>query len=194
MYFEENLTYHIFNQGNNRQTVFFQQRNYLFFISKMREYLLPHANILCYCLMPNHFHILLNVHTIDIANPVRDLKYNGESKIRSLNDSISILLRSYTRAINIQENRTGSLFRSRTKAKNGIIDELVTAYGEYKDLLFSGELGHVAQCFQYIHNNPVKAGLVNRAEEWQYSSALDYAELRNGTLCNKMLAKQMGLC
>ncbi|PZF73973.1 hypothetical protein DN068_06445 [Taibaiella soli] len=37
----------------------------------------------------------------------------------------------------------------------------------------------------YIHQNPIRAGLVNRLEDWEYSSFKDYAGLRNGTLCNK---------
>ena len=31
--------YHIFNRGNNRQAVFFERENYLFFLDRMREYL-----------------------------------------------------------------------------------------------------------------------------------------------------------
>jgi REP element-mobilizing transposase RayT len=31
--------------------------------------------------------------------------------------------------------------------------------------------GHLANAIKYIHNNPVKAGLVERAEEWPFSSA-----------------------
>lgn len=34
----------------------------------------------------------------------------------------------------------------------------------------------------YIHNNPVKAELVSRPEDWDWSSAADYMECRNGPL------------
>ena len=195
MYFEENLTYHIYNQGNNRQTVFFQERNYIFFIAKMREYLLPHGDILCYCLMPNHFHILFHVNTIDITvqKTTGDTLSEDNVRQRSLNESIAIILRSYTRAVNKQENRTGSLFRDHTKAKNGIIEDVITVNGKHQDLFFGANNDHVSQCFTYIHQNPVKAGLVKSAELWQYSSAPDYAGLRKGTLCNQNLAKRMGL-
>ena len=195
MYFEENLTYHIYNQGNNQQKIFFEPRNYLFFMTKMREYILPYGDVLCYCLMPNHFHILLNVNKTTI--PVNNLTANAlplnDDKNRSLNDSIAILLRSYTRAINKQEHRSGSLFREETKAKNGIIDGFITVNGQHQNLFFGAQNDHVSICFDYIHRNPVKAGLVTRAEDWQYSSASDYAGLRNGTMCNQQLAKGMGL-
>jgi putative transposase len=204
MYFEENLTYHIYNQGNNKQTIFFESQNYVYFIGKMREYVLPYGDILCYCLMPNHFHILLRVNHVKLkvhesgiegvtlSPPVHSTATDAV-KERLLNDSIAIMLRSYTRAINKQEKRTGSLFREETKAKNGIIDGFVTVDGKHKDLFFGAENDHVSHCFHYIHQNPVAARLVKDAKEWQYSSARDYAGLRNGTLCNQVLAKQMGL-
>ena len=43
-------------------------------------------------------------------------------------------------------------------------------------------------CFHYIHQNPVKAGLVKRMEEWEMSSFRDFAGIREGTLCNEKLA------
>ncbi|MDA3778747.1 MAG: hypothetical protein PF487_00705, partial [Bacteroidales bacterium] len=45
-------------------------------------------------------------------------------------------------------------------------------------------------CFNYIHQNPVKAGLVKNAVDWEFSSAVDYAGLRDGKLVNKPLAKE----
>ena len=64
--------YHIFNRGNNRQAVFFERENYLFFLDRMREYLvemipgpqgsdagqITATTIVSYCLMPNHIHLV----------------------------------------------------------------------------------------------------------------------------------------
>ena len=36
------------------------------------------------------------------------------------------------------------------------------------------QLSFMWQKLEYIHNNPVKAGVVNKAEEFVYSSAADY--------------------
>jgi len=187
MHFEAGGIYHIYNQGNNRQTIFFKQENYLFFIKKMREYILPYGDLLCYCLMPNHFHWLVYVREPSILVSSSD----GVTKTRSLNESIGILLRSYTRAINEQEGRSGALFREETKAKDGWIDTNISpAHQDYGKIWQNWELyGWTA--FQYIHQNPVKAKLVDRAEDWPYSSAPDYAGLRNGTLCNQVLAKEL---
>ena len=185
MQFEANLMYHIYNQGNNQQQVFFKPENYLFFIRKMRTYMSPHVDFLCYCLMPNHFHFLVVVNSVTQPLP------NG--KERSLNDSIAIMLRSYSRAINKQEGRSGSLFREDTKTKNGIVDGFITLHGRNSDHFFKPDNDYGRICFDYIHENPVKPKLVARASDWPYSSASDYAGLRNGTLCNKDLAKKLNL-
>ena len=50
--------YHFYNRGNNRQGIFFQHDNYLYFIRGMKKYLCPYVDILAYTLMPTHYHIL----------------------------------------------------------------------------------------------------------------------------------------
>jgi putative transposase len=39
-------------------------------------------------------------------------------------------------------------------------------------------------CFDYIHYNPVKAHLVVRPEDWEFSSFLDYKGEREGSFVN----------
>ena len=193
MHFEPNTIYHIYNQGNNRQPIFFKPENYLFFVRKMRDYLLPHGDMLCYCLMPNHFHWLFFVREVSVArtdfNSPGDSKSPGEYAGRTLNESIAILLRSYTRAINKQEQRSGALFREDTKAKDGWIEGFIALEDRRTRSQFWNDFGYT--CFQYIHENPIKAGLVNRAQDWPYSSCQDYMGIRSGTLCNQVLAKEL---
>ena len=50
--------YHIYNRGNNRQTVFFEPDNYLYFLRGVKKYLLPVVDMIAYCLMPTHYHLL----------------------------------------------------------------------------------------------------------------------------------------
>ncbi len=197
MHFEQNTIYHVYNQGNNRQRTFFKAENYLFFLRKMRTYISPYGDFLCYCLMPNHFHWLIYVREVSIpvstsegVTPGHPLTY-PEIKHRTLNDSIAIMLRSYTRAVNIHENRSGSLFRQETKAKEGWEDPYISiTHPDYGKVWQNWEM-YGNTCFQYIHSNPVKANLVRQMEEWEYSSAKDFAGLRNGTLCNQALAKEL---
>ena len=64
MQFQDGHIYHVFNQGNNHQKVFFNRENYLFFLQKIRTHILPHADILAWCLMPNHFHLEIYVNQV----------------------------------------------------------------------------------------------------------------------------------
>ena len=173
---EKDIIYHLYNRGNNRQKIFFNKENYLFFLRKVRKHLSPHCNILAYCLMPNHFHFMIHAN----ANSEKTVKYgNGYANIFS--ENLRIMLSSYTQAINKQENRTGSLFQqnSKLKALNDIF------YGKISK---PDAIGYDYYCFHYIHNNPVAAGLTKNKEDWEFSSYRDYIGLRNGSLINKSLA------
>ena len=203
MTFQANTIYHIYNQGNNRQKIFYKEKNYIFFLRKMRTHLLPYVDVLAYCLMPNHFHWLVYTQPEACLPYVSIKKRNAfkskssdelkKSNIQNLHQGIAVLLRSYTRAINKQEGRTGTLFRPKTKYKDGFVDGFVTIDGKNKNLFFSPDNTYAQKCFEYIHDNPVEANLVSQAESWTYSSAMDYANIRQGTLCNQTLAKQLNL-
>ncbi|MFA5330111.1 MAG: hypothetical protein WC384_20120 [Prolixibacteraceae bacterium] len=66
MIFESGNLYHIYNQGNNRQRIFYLRDNYLFFLNKLKRHVLPYSDILAWCLMPNHFHLLVYVKQVYI--------------------------------------------------------------------------------------------------------------------------------
>ncbi len=203
MEFEAGHIYHIYNQGNNRQKVFFKQENYLFFLRKLRKHLLPFGDLLAYCLMPNHFHLMMQVNAVErvftrSATPSRAPSKNTPPKkyTTNLNKEIGILLASYTRAINKQQESSGSLFRQKTKAECLTLSEGITPsfynteFGTQGHNAFPEE-EYLQTCFDYIHQNPVKAKLVTLASDWEYSSAKEYEGLRNGTLVNVELAKQL---
>lgn len=207
MEFIKDNIYHIYNQGNNRHEVFYNRENYGFFLQKMKDYLLPYCDIMAWCLMPNHFHWMVYVRETEIDRVTSTSR--GDRAIdrvtsshpvnnRSLNDSIAIILRSYTRAINIQQNRSGSLFRQQTKA------ECITKPQEVSPSYFNmgfGTLIYIPDpekeypqiCFDYIHNNPVKAGLVKCPEDWEFSSFRDLSGIRNGKLVCRQRVEQFEL-
>ena len=106
--------------------------------------------------------------------------------LQKLSKAIGKTLSSYTQAINIQNNTTGTLFQKKTKAKSltefpiDIIDFPVTNY--------------LLNCFYYIHNNPLKCNLVNNLIDWPFSSWPDYYGYRDDDLCSKEKAiKILGL-
>ncbi|MFQ3212936.1 MAG: putative transposase [Marivirga sp.] len=158
---EDQQICHIFNRGNNRQKIFFCRENYTYFLRKVSRHLKPHLNILAYCLMPNHFHFL-----VQIKNGFDRYKYS---------QGLAVTLRSYTRGINKRYNRTGSLFQQHTKVKN--ISE--SANPDYYAFI----------CFQYIHQNPLRAKLANRFEEWEWCSFREYLNPSETLFCDTTLAK-----
>jgi len=123
--------------------------------------------------MPNHFHLLvLPKENIDNVKFTKNL---------------ATCLRSYTRAINKQEGKTGSLFRAHTKFKSDIKEEFVTVNHPN----FGNENRYARTCFEYIHQNPVKANMVSKAEDWEFSSAKEYLGLRNESLCELSLGRNI---
>ena len=165
MRFSPNTVYHIYNRGNNKKRIFFSEHNYLFFIQKISKHIRPQCEILTWCLMPNHFHILV------YATDKSCSENYGTSKLRiqALTYWIGIVQSSNAQAINKQNGTTGSLFQCKTKAKE----------------IYESE--NIARCLRYIHQNPLKANMVDKMEDWEFSSFKDYAGLRNGTLCNQEL-------
>jgi len=199
MNFEKNRIYHIYNQGNNRKKIFFEKKNYQLFHYKITDFISPYGDILAWCLMPNHFHIMLLVNEVELFYEEKFGMLTEESKIkkgvfykkRALNDSIGILLRSYTRIINAENKFTGSLFRKRSKASainsfKGLQPNSWKSKITISNMLPENQYAQV--CFNYIHHNPVKAGLVKKDTDWEYSSARDYANLRSNGIINKQLA------
>ncbi len=198
MKYEPNKIYHVFNQGNNRQKIFFSEANYEFFIWKIKRQILPLADLLAFCLMPNHFHLLIYTKkeaclpsnwvkprpkSLVLDDP--DIKMeDAENYMQKLSKSLAILQRSYTRAINIQEKRTGSLFRMNVKSKMA---------DWHSDIAVNEQNNYPKICFNYIHENPVKSGLVDRADQWPYSSAKAYWNLKIKSICNKELAARLEL-
>jgi putative transposase len=61
MKLEKGYLYHIYNQGNNRRRIFFTRSNYVFFKEKLRTHITPYADIIAWCLLPNHFHLMVYV-------------------------------------------------------------------------------------------------------------------------------------
>lgn len=158
MKFSPTQLYHVYNRGINKTKIFYSDRNYLFFLDKLRKHVKKKSDIIAYCLMPNHLHLLLS--------PLEDVVGY------ELNKEIGIALSSYTHAINKQEQRTGSLFQQKTKAK----------------LLNGVNANYAETCFHYIHFNPVNGKLVTDPADWLYSSYLTYAGLTENTIINKELA------
>jgi len=80
--YDENGYYHVYNRGVERRNIFLDDQDYRVFLSYLRSYLSPiddlekiapsrklknyfgTVDLLCYCLMPNHYHMLIRQHVL----------------------------------------------------------------------------------------------------------------------------------
>jgi putative transposase len=152
--------YHIYNCGINGTPLFRENTNYEYFLRLYEKYIEPIADTYAWCLMGNHFHLLVRIKEVEdiievispdrVQNPVR--ANNFDNKPPHL--YFSHLFNAYSQAFNKMYNRHGSLFERPFKRKH--IDN--EAY-----------LKHVVL---YIHNNPVHHGFCNYPLEYAWSSFL----------------------
>ena len=175
------MLYHLYNQGNKGSRIFFSDQNYIYFLQKVKRHLVPHCEIIAWCLMPNHFHFL-----IFMEERMRNIKSGvkvGKTELSIFSNNLRVMLSSYARAINKQQGVSGSLFRQNTKMKK--LGQVILGGSE-------AEIPNYAQnCFIYLHQNPYAAGLVNKIEDCPYSSYRDYAGLRPGRIVNRRLACEL---
>ena len=145
------LYYHIYNRGNNREDLFREERNYRYFLQLYARHVHPIADTFAYCLMRNHFHLLVRIKETSQVSETREVS-SEVSKAFKPSQYFSNLFNAYTKAINKAYGRTGSLFEERF----GRIE--VTSERYFMNLIF------------YIHFNPQKHGFVDDFREWAWSS------------------------
>jgi putative transposase len=113
--FEDGAFYHVYNRGNHKQQIFFEKRDYERFLEKAKLYQEKYPlKIIAYCLMPNHFHFL-----------VQQLAPNALSQF------FSDLCNSHSRYFNIKYEAVGHLYQGRFKAKKVEKDEYLIYLSAY---------------------------------------------------------------
>ncbi|RYG21777.1 MAG: transposase [Chitinophagaceae bacterium] len=114
MKIEEGSYYHIYNRGNNRGIIFFQESDYVHFLNQFNNYLKSSVDIYVYCLMPNHFHFFIKIND----------KTTFEKGIKNF-------LISYVKYVNFKYYRVGGLFQGRYKASPVKTDSYFTQIVTY---------------------------------------------------------------
>ncbi len=128
-----NEIYHVYNRGVEKRDVFLTDRDYKHFLETLEHYLAPViklsrkpklkdnqrsetplVDILCYCLMPNHFHLIL-----------RQKSDNGISVF------MNRVANSFTKYFNIKNDRVGPLFQGVFKAVRIETDEQLLHVSRY---------------------------------------------------------------
>jgi len=131
--------YHITARGTEKKNIFKNEKDrekfLLYLENSVQRY---DAVIHAYCLMDNHYHLLL------------------ETPLANLSEIMRYINGSYTTYFNIQRQRIGHLLQ-----------------GRYKAILLDAD-EYVRELSGYIHLNPVRAGVVSKPEDYQWSSCQYY--------------------
>lgn len=129
--------HHVIQRGHNRQPVFQSSADFQAYLANLEEWKQKiGCQVYAYCLMPNHVHLIIN------PGP----------KAASLALLMKRVAGRYTRRINLQTNRTGTLWESRYKSSPIETDVYLLA------------------CCRYVELNPVRANLVKKPEDYPWSS------------------------
>ena len=131
--------HHVMNRARRGQDLFCDSTDYQLFIELLMDTTaLFNIRVAAYCLMTNHYHLLVQTPDANLSRCMRHI--NGV----------------FTQRYNARHGCDGTLFR-----------------GRYKSVLVDAD-SYVLQLVRYIHNNPLKAGLVKRAEHYIWSSHKGY--------------------
>lgn len=134
--FTENTVHHVYNRGVEKRNIFLDVQDYRIFLYYLYIYLLPlkevlnkypdlpirlyktnlhgKVEVLSYCLMPNHFHLLLKQTTVD-----------GISRL------LKQLTNAYTLYFNQKYERVGGLMQGNFKSIEVVTDELLLHVSRY---------------------------------------------------------------
>ena len=149
---------HVLNRGNGRQTVFHDEDDYAGFVELMGLACAPAPmRVLAWCLMPNHFHLLLW------------LRADGD-----LGRWMQWLMTSHVRGYHRRYRGSGHVWQGRFKSFP-LERRRPTAAQQAAGVIETAcPLWTVAR---YVERNPLRARLVRRAEEWAWSSLRYSAQL-----------------
>ncbi len=100
MTFPAGRYFHIYNRGLNHAQVFFSARNYIYFLNLLKRNTDRYGiTVTAYCLMPNHYHLL-----------IRPSSDDGVPQV------MKSIAGSYVQAVNLEQARQGPLFQGRFRA------------------------------------------------------------------------------
>ncbi|MBI1226501.1 MAG: hypothetical protein GC192_14805 [Bacteroidetes bacterium] len=159
---EEGGFYHIYNRSVNQERIFSKEEEYISFLQKMAKYFLPYMDIYAYCLMPNHFHFVVQVLQLDesIKAHLAKEKTKAADKLilneitidQFLEDQFRRMFSSIALSYNFHHKRTGTLFQKRPK-RVGLSTE-----------------PRLLNAILYTHHNCIHHKLTKDYTDWKYSS------------------------
>jgi putative transposase len=168
---EHGKYYHIYNRGINGTKLFNEIENYRYFLRLYEKYIEPITETYAWCLMGNHFHLLVRIKELNEIKNLSGLRDPKGLELTSdlsgfqnpkglltqnpnfiITNQFSKFFNAYAKAFNNRYKRTGSLFEKPFERKS------IDNFNYFMNLIF------------YIHYNPVHHGFCERLQDYPWSS------------------------
>ncbi|MPR34890.1 transposase [Salmonirosea aquatica] len=165
--FEDECFYHIYNRTIDSGKLFAHEGNFEFFLKRLDGYLSGFVEVYAFCLLSNHFHLLIKVSSEEAlrknlasfeeinSGKILALK-KGEPSQKTVHEIVSHqfkkFFQSYAMAYNKQQDRVGTLFQT-----------------PFKRVKIDNDL-YLTSIIKYIHTNPRKHGVEADFRTYRWSS------------------------
>src|SRR5690554_39819 len=188
--------YHIYNHANGDENLFREQKNYEYFLEKYKQHISPIAETIAWCLMPNHFHLLVKIKTEEeivaafsstffsstfppstfpkfqtlekLGLEKLDLKKLELEKLKRLEKFKK--LETLEGKSNFLSKQFANFFSSYTQSFNKVYGRrgsLFLKNFKRKEIL---DENYLRNLILYIHLNPLKHGFTNDILDWKWNS------------------------
>ncbi len=155
MKYTDDTYYHVYNRGAHKKKIFFENETYEYLIRLMTKYSSTYRTVIAaYCLMPNHYHLVLK-----------------QKEMGSIGMFLKTTFNAFTQAVNKRFGLSGTLFQGQAKARVIDSDEYTVKVIRYV---------HTNPCKAGLAVNP-QDWLFSNYQEWigMRESALMDVELRD---------------
>jgi putative transposase len=150
--------FHIYNRAIADDQLFTEEIEFLLFLKKYFRYSSLIFSTYGYCLLPNHFHFLVQVRSVCELNHHIGMFKDDKARSNYMAQHLGNFFNWYATYYNKKHYRKGSLFIHSFHRKP-ILDQI-----------------YLNELVCYIHANPVKAGLCANYEEWEFSSFREFVD------------------
>ncbi len=190
-------TYHIYNHANGGDDLFREEANYHYFLGKWKKYIDPVCHTIAYCLMPYHFHAMVEIKVRELLvdelvsrKKLEVIKHlRGLSEVESVS-SLKMILKDDNLSTTIDlegiyEILTNFIIQQFSNLFNGYTKAINKRYRRYGSLFAPNfrrkpvdDPDYARRLIRYIHRNPVNHRFTGDLAEWPYSSWQAYCFIR----------------
>lgn len=171
--FDANQYYHVYNRSNNKEVIFLNDNNRSYFLKLYKRYLGSILDTYAFCLLPNHFHFLVQVKSLEEITLFLKQRKNSllttvlikeKRKEKETEIDIGLIVKhqfqrfftAYAKAFNKYHTRSGNLFNR-----------------PFKRILVTEE-SYLLYLLYYIHVNPRKHFIRKDWYNYSWSSYQSY--------------------